>query len=151
MENNIKKELSTLISINKDATEFYYESAKELAENPQLKATFQNLGDLHNSIAINLKNHLEANGVSDAEIDETMTGELAKFWGKLKAQISNDTDETLVTQLEEAEDRCLHKIQDIMDNDDISAQEKSLLQREYTSLRKSHDYMKDLKDSMKAA
>ena len=149
MITNIK--IGNLININKDASQFYYDSADQLIKDQNLQRTFQDLGDLHNDVASNLERFVKQNGDPSIETDETIVGELSKFWGKMKARISNDTDETLVSELEEAEDRCLHSMQDLMNSDDISSETKILLQREYTALRKSHDYMKDLKDYMKAA
>ena len=151
MHNTENKKIGNLININKDASQFYYDSADQLIKDQNLQRTFQDLGDLHNDVASNLERFVKQNGDPSIETDETIVGELSKFWGKMKARISNDTDETLVSELEEAEDRCLHSMQDLMNSDDISSETKILLQREYTALRKSHDYMKDLKDYMKAA
>ena len=143
------KEISNIININEDAVEFY-NSAQEKAEDPHLKSTFANLESLHNSVVINLTSHLRAEG-HEAEPKETFTGQAYQFWASLVASISNDIDETLVTQLEEAEDRCLHSIQDAFTSDNITPVSKSALQTEFVALKKSHDYMKALKDAMKAA
>lgn len=146
---DINKELKKLANINEDACEFY-EEAREKAENPQLKKTFRNLESLHKAVVINLQDHIRKNG-GNPETKETMVGEAKEFWGTLMASISNDVDQTLVTHLEEAEDRCLNKIKDIMKNKDIPASTKAFLQSEYQALQKSHDYVKALKDCMKAA
>lgn len=146
---NINREIQKLANINEDACEFYQE-ARDKAENPQLQTTFRNLESLHKTVVINLQEHLRSNG-ADVDTDETLEGEVREFWGKLMSSISNDVDETLVKHLEEAEDRCLHKIQDIMNDEDISESQKAILTKEQMALRKSHDYMKALKDMMKAA
>jgi uncharacterized protein (TIGR02284 family) len=146
---DINSDLQKLANINEDACEFY-EEASEKAENSQFKTTFKNLESLHKSVVVNLQEHIRANG-GKPDTEETFEGAAREFWGKLMASISNDVDETLVTHLEEAEDRCLHKVQDIMDSDDIPATTKTMLQNEHQALRKSHDYMKALKDSLKAA
>ena len=143
------QEISNIININEDAVEFY-NTAQEKAEDPQLKSTFANLESLHNSVVINLTSHLRAEG-QNVEPKETIAGQAHQFWAKLVASISNDVDETLVKQLEEAEDRCLHSIQDAVESDTITPESKSALQTELVALKKSHDYMKALKDSMKAA
>ena len=145
----LTKELQKLANINEDACEFYEEAQKK-SEDAQMKSTFKNLEILHKNVVINLQDHIRAQGKTP-DTDETMIGEMRGFWGKLMASISNDIDETLVTHLEEAEDRCLHKVQDIMQNDDIPMSTKALLEKEHIALRKSHDYMKALKDCMKAA
>lgn len=149
MSNKENKELSKLININEDACEFY-ESAQKQAEDSQLKATFGNLENMHKSVIISLKNCVRANG-GDPEAEETLAGQAQQFWGELMAKISNDVDETLVTHLEEAEDRCLHSIQDAIQSDDVGTSTKAALQNELSALQKSHDYMKALKDRMKAA
>lgn len=145
-ENN---ELGKLIDINEDACEFYG-SAQEKADSPEIKRTFSELESLHRTVATNLKSRVRANG-GDAEAGGTFAGQTRKFWGELMASISNDVDETLVTHLEEAEDRCLHSIQEAMEDPDISPQTKTTLRQELQTLQKSHDYMKALKDALKAA
>lgn len=147
--NSTQKELQKLANINEDACEFY-EEACEKADSEQLKTTFRNLESLHKGVVVNLQEHIRTTG-GQPDTDETIAGEARELWGKLMASISNDVDETLVKHLEEAEDRCLNKIQDIIENDDIPATTKAFLQTEYRVLRKSHDYMKSLKDCMKAA
>jgi len=146
---NVNKELQALANINEDACEFY-EEASDKAENPQLQTTFRNLESLHKAVVVNLQEHIMANGGAP-DTDETLMGETRELWGKLMASISNDVDETLVSHLEEAEDRCLHTVEDIMENDSVPPLTKALLQSEYITLQKSHDYMKALKECMKAA
>lgn len=149
MSNIEAKELQKLIDINTDACEFY-ESAQDKADNPELKATFRSLESLHKSVVSDLQTRVLAKA-GDKEASETMTGKATRFWGELIASVSNDVDETLVKHLEEAEDRCLHSMQDAIDNDELLPGTKDLLRKELTTLKKSHDYMKDLKDYMMAA
>jgi uncharacterized protein (TIGR02284 family) len=152
MSNDMKKEnkeLGQLININEDAVEFY-ETAQEHADNPQMKTTFSNLENLHKGVITNLEQIVRANG-GEPDADETIEGGVRQFFGELHAKISNDVDETLVTHLEEAEDRCLHSMQDAMESNDIRPLTKNVLRQELSALQKSHDYMKALKDSMKEA
>lgn len=143
------KELEKLVHINQDACEFYM-SAQDKTENPQLKMTFRNLESLHKGIAINLKHHIRTCG-GTVEDDETLHGKAQKFWADLMANISNDVDETLVEHLEEAEDRCLYSMKKVINKNDMTADTRILLDNELQTLQKSHDYMKALKECMKAA
>jgi uncharacterized protein (TIGR02284 family) len=143
------KELSSLININEDACEFY-EYAQEKAEDPEIKKTFRDLEGIHKNVVITLQQRVRTNGgTSDA--GETIMGQAQKLWGELMASISNDVDETLVVQLEEAEDRCLHSMEDAIASDHVTSATRAALQEELNSLRKSHDYMKTLKENMKNA
>lgn len=145
-ENN---ELHKLANINKDACEFYNSAAQEV-ESAEIKQTFSKLEDLHRQVMTNLQNQIRING-GNPEADETLIGKGAQFWGELMAKVSNDADATLVKHLEEAEDRCLHSMQDAMKDADIRPATKAALQNDMETLRKTHDYMKALKDAMKAA
>lgn len=149
MSHKENKQLCTLININEDACEFY-QSAQRKAENSQLKSTFKNLENLHKGVIFNLQNQVRING-GDPEAESTIVGQTQKFWGALMSNISNDVDETLVKHLEEAEDRCLHSIEDAIQSDDVGASTKTRLRNELKALQKSHDYMKALKECMKAA
>lgn len=149
MSKKENEELGKLININKDACDFY-KSAQERTQSSAFKRTFQDLESLHRSIIINLKECVRANGGSP-EVSDTLTGQTTQFWGELMANISNDVDETLVKHLEEAEDRCLHSIEDVIREEDITPATKTVLSNELAALQKSHDYMKALKDSLKAA
>lgn len=144
------KELSTLININEDACEFY-DYAQQKAEDVQIKKAFQDLETLHKNVVVQLQTRVRANG-GDAEAEETMVGQAQRFWGALVASVSNDVDETLVSHLEEAEDRCLHSIQDALKSDKLTAATRSVLRSDLmATLRKSHDYMKVLKERMQSA
>lgn len=142
-------ELQKLANLNKDACEFYKNAANEV-KSAEIKNTFSRLEDLHQQVMTNLQNQIRVNG-GDANVSETMTGKAAQFWTELMTKVSNDVDETLVSHLEEAEDRCLHSMEDAMKDDDIRPATKAALQSEMQTLRKTHDYMKALKEAMKAA
>jgi uncharacterized protein (TIGR02284 family) len=149
MSSDVKKEIGKLININKDACEFY-ESAQEKADNVELKAAFRDLEGLHQDVMVHLQQHVRKNGET-VDPSETFVGQTQQFWGELMAKISNDVDESLVSHLEEAEDRCLHSMQETMNADDLPVETKMLLQTEMKTLQRTHDYMKSLKEMMKAA
>ena len=149
MSTQESQELGKLININKDACEFYH-CAQEKAEDPELVRTFGALESLHRHVMDNLQKEIAFTG-DDAKAEETVVGQASKLWTNLMTHISNDVDETLVKHLEEAEDRCLHSVQDAMEKESIRPSTKAMLRDELSSLQKSHDYMKALKDCMKKA
>lgn len=153
MTSAIEKEnvaLSELISVNKDACHFY-QSAAQKVDNIQLARTFNDLEHLHAGVVAALQRQIQQNGGSPTEEDGTISGKAAQWFAELLAKVSNDVDETLVSHLEEAEDRCLHHMQDALKDENIRIQTKSLLGAELATLERSHDYMRSLKKFMKAA
>lgn len=142
-------ELNKLVDINKDACEFYETATTEISS-PEIKQTFRKLQSLHEDVVVRLQDYIRKNG-GKTEAEETIVGKTTQFWAEMMAKISNDVDETMVTHLEAAEDRCLHSMQNALKDDALRPETKSALQDEMRTLQKTHDYMKALKDTMKAA
>lgn len=133
-----------LADINKDAYQFYEEAQKKV-DDATLEQTFKNLEGLHRGVVMNLRAHLQSQGI-DPDIHGTAAGEAREIWTKLMNAVSNDTNETMIAQLEEAEDRCLDQVKNIIEDDDLPEKTKTFLENEFKTLKKSHDFMKDLKD-----
>lgn len=143
------KEICKVININEDAREFYHE-AHQKAEDPKVQEIFRKYEDLHSGVVINLQNHVRQNG-GNPEAEGTVMGEMQEIWGKARAALSPNVDESLITSLEEAEDRCIHSIKDAIANDSLSSGARVALKKEQDTLQKSHDYMKLMKDNVNAA
>ncbi|MGN7438380.1 MAG: PA2169 family four-helix-bundle protein [Alcanivorax sp.] len=143
------KELQKLANINKDASEFYHEAHDEVESNA-LKKTFLDLEQLHRDVYQTIHGKILANG-GTSEAEETVVGKAQETFGILMSKISSNPDKTLVTHLEEAEDRCLHSMEDAVANDVFLPETKTMLAGELNALKKSHDYMKAIKDSIKDA
>lgn len=149
MSNQENNEVCKIIDINKDASNFY-NAAKTEAKDNTVKDIFEKFERLHDGVVINLQNYVRQNG-GDPEAESTITGKVGQFWGEMKAKISNDVDESLISSLEEAEDRCINSIDDAINNEELSAAARIALKKEQETLHKSHDYMKIMKENAKAA
>lgn len=143
------KILAHLIDINQDASDFY-NSALGRVRNSRLERSFSDLERLHSAVVSDLSRKIRENG-GTTDADGTVVGKSARIFGELMSKVSNDADETLVTHLEEAEDRCLHTMREALDERDVQATTRALLIDELGTLQRSHDYMKALKDSMQQA
>lgn len=149
MSDKSMKEVCKVIDINKDACNFY-KAAQLEAKDQTVKGIFQNFEQLHNGVVIDLQKYVTQHG-GDPEADSTVTGMAQQVWGEVKAKLSSEPDESLISSLEEAEDRCIHSIKDAIKDDSISAEARTALKRQEATLQKSHDYMKIMKQNAKAA
>lgn len=145
------KEIFKLININKDAAEFY-SSAQKKVESIKLKNTFKDLEQLHESTITRLKSIVaqKSNEAYKKTAEETIMGTTKRLFGELAAELSGNPNATLIKRLEEAEDRCLHSMEEVMNENKTTAQTRGLLQIELQKLQKSHDHMKFLKDTIAA-
>lgn len=140
------KEVSNLIDINNDACEFY-RKAEEKVHDQHLKSEFVGLRQLHSNVVSKLQKEVSVrNGdVDDIEANETVTGMANRYFGELLAAVTPDSDARFISRLEEAEDRCLHSMEDVVKNTNISSELKTVLMNQYDELKKSHDHMRTLK------
>lgn len=145
-----QNKLQNLIDICQDARTFYSD-ASEKTSDPSMKRLFGQMIDVRNGVIIDLRAHMREKGMEIEQPSETFGGKVNKFVGETVADWSDNTDEALITYLEEAEDRCLHSFQDARKDDDLSADTQTLVARELDSLKRTHDYMKELKDAMARA
>ncbi|MBK84424.1 MAG: hypothetical protein CMD81_11395 [Gammaproteobacteria bacterium] len=140
------KEVSNLIDINNDACEFY-KKAEEKVEDQHLRSEFVGLRQLHSNVVTKLQSEIASRNVKPEDIQpsETVAGKANRYFGELMAAITPDTDARFISRLEEAEDRCLHSMEDVVKNQDISSELKTVLMNQYDELKKSHDHMRTLK------
>jgi len=140
------KEVNKLIDINKDACQFYNE-AKDKVSTPNLTSKFADLCQLHKGIVSTLQSELITRGATqeDVEASETVVGKANKVFGEIMAKMSSEPEAKLISRLEEAEDRCLHSMEDAIKSNDVTTELKTVLKQQLEELRKSHDHMKSLK------
>lgn len=149
MSKDANKEICKIININEDARNFYKAAQLEVKD-LNIMDTFKKYEDIHGEVVTDLQQYVAQNG-GEPEADETIVGMAQQAWGEMKAKISNDVDASLISSLEEAEDRCIHSIKDAIKDDSIPAEARVVLKKQEGTLQKAHDYMKIMKDNAKAA
>ncbi len=142
------KILNNLIQQCEDAQEFY-EEACETTDNHEMRMLFARMKEARAPIIADLIERVKALG-GEAKDAETVMGEIRASWGKLKATLSTNKDETLVSELEEVEDRSLEEFYSAVAKN-LPEQTIIMLKRHANALRKTHDIMKATQDMFKDA
>lgn len=150
-QKDIIKKLDEVVSNSKDAVDFY-NSAQTKAEDPDLKKIFAQLANTHRNTLIAVERLIQVRGKdrSAEDISGTIIGQSNKLFGELLASISSKPDEKLIARLEEAEDRCLHSLEEATNIKEFSATERQLLESELLAVKNSHGNMKYLKQTYAA-
>lgn len=143
--------LQELMSVNADAQSFY-SNAQSKVEDSGLKNTLKEFEDLHESAVSTFKRQLSVNGASekDQKANETMSGKASKLFTNIKTQFQKNSDNTLINDLEKAEDKCLHTLEVAISKKTISEGTRKVLKDELLQIRKSRDHMKELKKHIAA-
>ena len=130
-----------------DAREFYTSAARQ-TKNEELKDIFRKMASTRESIIINLKTH--ANSLA-SELDDggTLSGQASNIFKLLKARVGN-TDISLVTELEAAENKTLKEFQNALESNPPETT-RSLIERQMRILTQTHNHMKYMKEKLNKA
>jgi len=145
-----EKEIQNLINICEDAREFYTDAIDQ-TNDPEMKQLFRNMADIRKGVIVDLRTHMRQKDMDIEEPSETFGGQVNKFLGENIAKWSDNTDNALITYLEEAEDRCLHSFKDVSNDNDMPVETRAVVSQKLETMQKTHDYMKELKEAVKAA
>jgi uncharacterized protein (TIGR02284 family) len=141
--------LQELLEIASDSRNFY-RAAAAAVELPFLKNEFTHMADAKGVLVTELRTHIKARGeVPDS--GGTLAGSLRQTYTDVLASLSQTAAATYTyaAQLEESEDRLLkHFDQALVETDSMAV--RAVLLTELPKLRKSHDQMKQLKDTLAA-
>lgn len=150
-QENEVKEIIILISLNKDAVEFY-SAAQESVVRFSLKNTFSDLEQIHGSTILRLEEIIKPisrrNSVQNA--DESFLGAAKGIFSTLALELSTRSDLILIQCLAEAEYRCLYAMEKLILDKSTSMYTRQLLQREWQTLQICYKHMIHLKQTIAA-
>lgn len=141
--------MQNLIDICEDAREFYTDAETKTSD-PEMKKLCRQMADIRKGVIVDLRAYARQNDIDIDEPSETLSGRINKFVGEQVAEWSDKTDEALIVYLEEAEDRSLETFEKAANDNDLPATARQLVTSELATLRQTHDFMKELKDAVKA-
>jgi uncharacterized protein (TIGR02284 family) len=134
--------LNEMIEVLHDGETFYAEAAMRVKQS-NLRDLFRRMSEHKSVIAHELSNVVVALGNQPAS-DGSLAGSLRKFYAEIRAKLSTDPDYHYVAQLEEFEDRIVESFERaVADSRDSIA--RQIADRYFSSVRKDHNIMRDLK------
>jgi uncharacterized protein (TIGR02284 family) len=96
-----------------------------------------------------LESELHRRGVHDVDESGTASGALYRAWTELKAKLGGG-DHTLLETAEEGEDEAKDAYKDALDRE-LPLPVRQLLVEQQTHILKSHDFVREQRDLLKAA
>ncbi len=143
--------LNDLITINNDRIAGYEKAEKETANNDSdLKTLFRQMAAESRSYATDLSKYVAASG--DEPSDKTMlSGKIYRAWMDVKATFSGKDRKAILASCEFGEDAAQKAYDSALSSDaDLPAEVRQLIMDQKTSLKKSHDRIKALRDTQPA-
>ena len=96
-----------------------------------------------------LENVLHRHGVADVKETGTASGTIYRVWAGLKAKLGGG-DQTLLETAEQAEDEAKDAYKDALDQN-LPMPVRQLLTEQQTHVLSSHDFIRERRDSLRAA
>lgn len=149
MENSVEKaqkELKNLIKLHYDRIEGY-ERAKDDTKDADLKSLFTTYADQSREFKNELSSEMTKYGGEVPE-DNKLLGDLHKAWMDLKAAVTNNDRESVLSSCEFGEQTIVGAYEDVLkyDNDDdrIPMALRTVLQRQYEAVKSAYSRIRQL-------
>lgn len=137
--------LNSLIETTLDSADGYREAAKE-TDKANYKTLFEQRSFERQEVATHLQGTVRTLG-GEPEDDGSILAKAHRAFLDVKHALVKD-EQAVVNSVENGEDFIKAKFEKALEDSNVSATTKDVIQRAYTSVRSGHDQMRDLKHSL---
>ena len=151
MENNEKRNdvLNGLVEINNDRIEGYQKAAQE-TDASDLKSLFSKMAADSTNFRNELTAEIQRTGGTPAE-GTTVSGKFYRAWMDVKAALSGKDRHAVLSSCEFGEDAALDAYEEALKDDALKTSPfKAKVELQRSEIKKSHDQIKSLRDSIVA-
>ncbi len=138
--------LNSLIATTLDSIDGYTEAAKD-AENSRYQQMFTERASERRTVATALQSEVSRLG-GNPEDDGTVLAGAHRVFLNLKATVTGNDDQAIVSEVERGEDHIKVKFENAMADADLSSEVGAKIEGCFTSVRQGHDQMRDLKHAL---
>ena len=139
--------INNLIETLKDGQEGFKQAA-EGVKDPQLKSLFNDYSQQRSRFAIELQSQARSLGEPEPETSSTAAGALHRSWINLKSAVTRGDDHAILAECERGEDSAVEEYKKAI-NENLSAQLREIVSRQYSEIKNTHDRIKNLRDTAK--
>ena len=137
--------LNDLIRINNDRVTGYSKAASQ-AKDQDLQSLFSQLAQQSRQYATELRSCV---GYNEKEVtDETTTaGKIYRTWMDVKATFGGDSRKGVLASCEFGEDAAQKAYKEALEDEELSPDVRSTIEKQKASLREAHDKIKMMRDA----
>lgn len=144
-----RKVTKDLIETLEDGRKGFTAAADKLADTNRadLAPKFRELAEQRGGFAAELETMAAAYG-DDIDEEGSVAAAVHRGWMSLKDALAGSDPDGVLDAAEQGEDHAVSEYQSALDNDDISAALRQVVQRQYTAVKSAHDEVKRLRDAV---
>jgi uncharacterized protein (TIGR02284 family) len=135
--------LNDLIETCEDGRKGFAEAAEHV-ERPDVKSTLAGFGIERGQFAEQLRSLVRSKG-GEADEDASTAGAFHRAWLDLKDALGGG-DHAILAEAERGEDHAVSEYEDALEQD-LPADVRDVLERQFRSVKRAHDRVKALRDS----
>jgi len=140
--------LNSLIATTIDSIDGYSESAQE-AGSSRFTEMFNARATERRGALTKLQAEVGRLG-GNPEDDGTTLAAAHRGFLNLKSSVTGQDDKAIINEVERGEDHIKAKYEAALEDNDLSAETRAVIQEAYASVKQGHDQMRDLKHGMEA-
>ena len=141
--------LNDLVAINNDRIAGYEKAIEEAeASDSDLKSLFTSMIDESRKIRMALANEVQSLG-GEYDRGTTATGKLYRAWMDVRAVFSGHDRHAVLANCERGEDAAQDAYKEALNDNNLPAYVRTMLEEQKQQLRASHDEIKALRDAAK--
>ena len=140
--------LETLTTTLIDSIHGYRDAAAN-AEGSQFQELFRRQADDRSRVVEDLRSEIRRLGGNPPD-DGSFLGATHQRFLDLKAAITGRDDKAIINEVERGEDYLKEKFETALNNADLPAESRPVIERAYQSVREGHDRVRDLKHGLEA-
>lgn len=144
--NNDVTTLNSLIATTIDSINGYQESA-DAVDNAQFRELFQELARDRQQVLPRLQAAVAQLGGAP-EDDGSALAAAHRTFVDLKSAITGRDDKAVINEVERGEDHIKEKYETALNDGQLSAEARQVVQEAYASVRRGHDRVRDLKHAL---
>ena len=127
-----------------------YRDAAENSESGRFQELFRSNADERSRVAEDLRAEVRRLG-GEPETDQSTAGSLHQRWLDLKAAVTGRDEKAIINEVERGEDYLKEKFEKALNDDHLTGESRTVVERAYQSVRKGHDQVSGIKHGMEAS
>lgn len=144
MEKKIMSVVNELIETSKDGEKGFTRSAEEVKE-PQIKSLFLKRAQVCGAAARELEDQIRALG-GEVDAGGSVSGALHRGWVNIKAAVTGHDTAAILAETERGEDYAKKVYEEALE-EELPADLRQLIERQYQGVLANHDEVRDLRDT----
>lgn len=139
--------LNDLIQIHNDRIQGFERALKDIEEqDTDLKSLFSAMANQSQQLKAELATEVAALG-GNIESDTSFSGSIHRAWINLKSSLGGDDRKSILASCEFGEDAILKSYRSALEDGDLPAYVREIVERQATEIKESHDQIKTLRDA----